>query len=206
MSPRLVMFLIAAASVTAGRPASAQCSTPKNATSTSRTCSLTTTTNGTTGAWVVNKLGQMTLSSITDLALTTPTTAEYDVHIGTEPSGGSATRTVTIQANAPWTLAVAPNTVSTPSVWVATNDGVFGGFVAARTDKPSSDFMVGTAYSATASGYLSLPGANTGSTIVASGLSTNSTTVTLYWATVWIYELDKPGTYKLPLNVVLTLP
>jgi len=201
-----VLALASIATLAAAAPAFAQCTTPKSNTSTTRTCSISTTTNGATGAWIVNKLGTMTLSSNADIALTTPTTASYDSHMDVEPSTGAVVRTVTITANAAWALTGAPNTVSSPSYWTATNDGVYGGFVAARANKPSSDLFAGIAYDASGTGYLAFPTSNTGSTTLATGAATASQVVTLYWASFWIYELDKPGSYRLPIQVVLTLP
>lgn len=184
-------------------PAGAQsCTTANNALSTSRTCSVTATTNAPAGSWVVNKLGQMTLSSVSTLTLTSPTSTAYDANTLQEASGNS--RSVTVLANAPWTVTVSPNTAGTPSYWTAANDATYGAFVAAETTKPSTDFQVSLTQG---SGYLSLPANNTGATtLLANQPATAGQTFNVYFATTWFYQFDTPGTYTLPFVFALTIP
>lgn len=182
--------------------AGAQCTTPSSATSTVRTCSVIVSSNSPVGDWVVNRLGTMRLSSVATLALTTPTTAAYDANTLQEPSGNA--RTATITANAPWTLSVKSNTASLPSYWTAANDATYGAFVAAAPDKPPSDLNVSTTLG---SGYLALPADNTGSTaLLTLQAATASRVVTMYFATTWLYQFDRPGTYTLPFLFNLAIP
>lgn len=180
----------------------AQCTSPSSANSTVRTCSVIVSANAPVGDWVVNRLGVMTLNSVATLTLTPPTIAAYDANTLQEP--GTNTRTVTIAANAPWTVAVSPNTASSPSYWTAANDATYGAFVAAEPDKPPADLRVSTTLG---SGYLALPNANTGATALQTlQAATASTAFTVYFATTWLYQFDRPGIYTLPFLFNLSIP
>jgi hypothetical protein len=185
-----------------GVAAAQSCSTPASGSSLTRTCSVTVTTNPAVGSWVVNKLGTMTLSSAATLVLTSPTVAAYDANVLQETSGN--TRTLTVKANAPWTINVSPNTAASPSLWTAANDPTYGAFVPAEVDKPSTDLKVSTTLG---SGYLALPANNTGTTTLLSAQpATASRVVTVFFATVWFYQFDRPGTYTLPFQFTLLIP
>ena len=111
---------------------------------------------------------------------------------------------MTITANAPWTVSVAPNTATSPSYWTAANDATYGAFVAAEANKPPSDLSVSTTLG---SGYLALPAANSGSTaLLTLQPATASTATTVYFATTWLYPFDRPGTYTLPFLFNLAIP
>lgn len=199
---RSVGIALALALACAVRAQAQSCTTPNSATSTTRTCSVTVTSNAPIGDWVVNKLGQMTLSSVSTLALTSPTTTAYDANTLQEASTNS--RSVTVLANAPWTVTVSPNTASAPSYWTAANDATYGSFVPAETTKPSTDLQVSLTQG---SGYLSLPANNAGTTtLLASQPATAGQTFSVYFATTWYYQFDTPGTYTLPFVFTLTIP
>ena len=195
----LAVALLLTAMVRAGAQS---CTTLTSPTSTIRTCSVTATSNAPNGDWVVSKLGQLTLSSAANVVLTSPTTTAYDANTQQEASGNS--RSVTVQANAPWTVSVSPNTAGTPSYWTATNDATYGAFVAAEATKPSTDFKVSLTQG---SGYLALPASNTGTTtLLANQAPTAGQTFTVYFATTWYYQFDTPGTYTLPFVFTLSIP
>jgi hypothetical protein len=200
-SRALVATLLALAVAPSILPAQS-CTTPNGALSVLRTCSVTTTVNDPLGAWAVPKLAQMTVSSTADLVLTPPTAAAYDSAEFEEPASNA--RDVTVKANATWGLIVAPNTVSSPSLWTGTNDATYGAFVGARTTKPSSDLLAGTTLG---SGYLPFPTTNAGSIVLsATQPATSGTTYTVYFSTVWSYPLDRPGSYTLPFVFRLSMP
>jgi hypothetical protein len=178
------------------------CTTPNSALWLLRTCSVTTAVNDPLGAWVVNRLGQMTVNSTANLVLTPPTSAAYDAN--TLQEAAAVSRTVTVKANAAWNLLVAPNTVGSPSYWTGTNDPTYGAFVAAQTNKPSSDLSVSTVVG---SGYLPLATTNAGSTTVLSNQpATAGSANTIYFATNWFYQFDRPGLYQLPFVFRLSIP
>jgi hypothetical protein len=183
--------------------ASAQgCTTPTNNNSAIRTCSVILTTNAPAGAWVVNKLGVMTLSSAATLTLTSPGSAAFDANMLLEPGGNS--RTLTVSANAPWAIDVIPSTASNPSYWTAANNATYGAFVPATTKKSSDDLEVSTTLG---SGYLTLPTATTGATTILSGqVPVAARVVTVYFGTIWSYLSDTPGTYTLPFKFTLRIP
>jgi hypothetical protein len=193
--------LLLAAGVS-GVAAAQSCTTPASASSLTRTCSVTVTTNPAAGSWVVNRLGAMTLSSAATLVLTSPTVAAFDANVLQETAAN--TRTLTVKANAPWTINVSPNTAASPSLWTAANDATYGAFVPAEVDKPSTDLKVSTTLG---SGYLALPANNTGNTTLLSGqAATASKVVTVFFSTVWFYQFDRPGTYTLPFQFKLLIP
>jgi hypothetical protein len=200
LAPALLIVLLAG-----WLPAQTSCTTPSSGTSTIRTCNVTVVVNGVSGNWIVNKLGTLTLSSNTTLVLSPPGTADYDANIQVEPVG--AGRTATISANAPWNFTVSPNTMGTPSLWTGTNDPTYGAFVPAAVDKPSTELLIGTTFHAGGTGYLALPGTNSGSTALLSNQpAVANRVIDLHWATRWWYEFDTPGQYTLPFKFVLTVP
>jgi hypothetical protein len=190
----------------AGRlPAQTSCTTPSSGTSTVRTCNVTVVVNGASSNWAVNKLGTLTLSSNATLTLSPPGAADFDANIKVEAAG--AGRTATVSANAPWNLTVSPNTAGTPSLWTGTNDPTYGAFVPAAADKPSNEFLIGTTFNTSGTGYLALPSTNAGSTALLSNQpAVANRVIDLYWATMWWYEFDTPGQYTLPFKFVLTVP
>lgn len=202
MSARRWLSIVALLWAWPGRTASAQsCITPTSALSIVRTCSVTVTTNAPSGGWIVARLGTMTLSSAANYVVTPPTVAAYDANIFQEPAGN--TRTLTVSANAPWTITVAPSTAGNPSYWTAANDATYGAFVAAEVNKPSSELKVSTTLG---SGYLALPTLTSGSTTLLSAQpAIGGRAVTVYFATVWSYQYDTPGGYTLPFKFSLTV-
>lgn len=99
---------------------------------------------------------------------------------------------VTLKVNDTWTLSIR----SSQTNWTAS-----GG---ARTTKPRTDLEW-----ATSSGgpYTAMPGNNAGSALtVVSGGATSSTTVNLWYRVLWDWTLDSPGTYTLPVILLLSAP
>lgn len=184
------------------RSSAQSCTTPASGSSVTRTCGVTVTTNPAAGNWVVNRLGTMTLSSAAALVLTPPTAAAYDANVLEETVAN--TRTLTVRANAPWTINVSPNTASSPSFWAGVNDPTYGAFVPAEVDKPSTELHVSTTLG---SGYVALPASNAGATALLAGqAATASRVVTVFFRTVWFYQFDRPGTYTLPFQFTLLIP
>ena len=199
---RTSVWVLALATAWAPASSAQTCTTPTSASSLVRTCSVTVSSNAPIGDWVVNRLGEMTLSSVATLVLTSPGTAAYDVNTLQEPV--TNVRTVTVKANAPWNVTVSPNTVGTPSYWSTAADGTYGAFVAPNSTKPSSNLQVSLTLG---SGYLSLPTSNAGTTTLLSAQPvTASYAFTVYFATTWFYQFDTPGTYTLPFQFTLSVP
>jgi hypothetical protein len=121
-------------------------------------------------------------------ALTAPTPADFDAgfNLTTGP-------TVTVSANAPWTLQLRASTAT----WAATNTSPG---TPARAAKPASDLKWGTS---PAGGFSSL-GA-TDATLV-SGSATAGAATTLYFQTLYDWALDTPGNYSLTVVLTLTAP
>ena len=121
-------------------------------------------------------------------SLSAPTTADFD-------AGFNATTgpTLTISANAPWTLHVR----STAAFWSATNTSPGA---PARTDKPAGDLS----WSTTSSGGFSA--LTTGDASLFTGPATASNATTLYFQTLYNWALDTPGNYSLSIVLTLTAP
>ena len=157
----------------------------------------------------MQKLGTLTLSSNADISIPSPDGSTYD---GTKAEAAGLARTATIKANAPWKLTVAPNSAAScvwGACWTGTDLAAYTPYLHAEQDKPAHEFLIGTTFDAAGNGYSALPDANApgGSTVLLSNQApTAGQVVTLYWAEMWWYVFDGPGTYSIPFFVTLTLP
>jgi hypothetical protein len=121
-------------------------------------------------------------------ALTAPTTADFDA--GLNSTTGP---TVTVSANAGWTLHVRASAAS----WTATNTSPGA---PARTNKPAADLQWSTV---SGSGFSAL---STTDAVLMSGSATASNAKTLYFQTLYDWTLDTPGNYSLAVILTLTSP
>lgn len=122
-------------------------------------------------------------ATTTSLTIPAPNLASYDTGFGTPTLLG-----VTVQANTPWTLDLA----GVDATWTAG--------VGARPDKPVGDLQ----WAFTAPGaYSDLTQTNV---TVFSGPATANTSGELYFRVRYDWTLDSPGTYSLPIRLVLTAP
>lgn len=119
--------------------------------------------------------------------LATPTPAIYD-------AGYAATNgpTATIKSNAPWTLAISASTAT----WSATNTQS----EPARTNKPSTDLQ----WSTNALGPFT--GVTTTPVSVRTGTATATSSVALFYRTLYSWGLDTPGLYSLQVVFTITSP
>jgi hypothetical protein len=128
---------------------------------------------------------QMTAGST---ALTAPTTTDFDAGFNATPGP-----TLTISANAPWTLLVR----SAATFWTAANTSPGA---PARTTKPAGDLKWSTASNGTFNAL------TTGDVTLVSGVATASSATTLYFQTLYNWTLDTPGNYSLSVVLTLTAP
>jgi len=201
---RVVMATVVA-SVSGATLQAQTCTTPASGSLSTRKCTVTMAG----GSWVVEKVGTLTLSSTADIPIPSPDASTYD---GIKSEAITLSRTATVSANAPWNLSVAPSSAaacSTGVCWTGADLAAYSPYLRAEQDKPADEFLVGTTYSATASGYVPLPDQNTPAGVVnlkSNQAAVSGGTVTLYWAEKWWYLYDLPGTYTLPFVVTLTIP
>ena len=175
--PGIAIAIVMGVSLLPGA-ASAQCS----ATGNGGTCNQPGSVSMTAGRVV--RL-QMSAGST---ALTAPTTADFD-------AGFNATTgpTLTISANAPWTLHVR----SSSTFWAASNTSPGA---PARTTKPAGDLLWSTASNGIFSALTS------GDVTLVTGAATASDATTLYFQTLYNWTLDTPGGYSLSIVLTLTAP
>jgi len=128
---------------------------------------------------------QMTAGS-TSLSAPTPTDFDAGFNATTGP-------TMTISANAPWTLLVR----SAATFWTASNTSPSA---PARTTKPAGDLKWSRASNGTFNAL------TTGDVTLVSGVATASTATTLYFQTLYDWTLDTPGNYSLSVVLTLTSP
>lgn len=124
----------------------------------------------------------------TSTALSTPTPANYD-------AGFAATTgpTATLRSNAPWTLAI--------SAGAATWTAVDTQSEPARTNKPASDLLWATAAGGPFVALTTTPAT------FASGVATaGATAPTLFYQTLYAWNLDTPGNYSLQIVFTITAP
>ena len=171
-----MVIVIASSSLPAG--ARAQCT----ASGSGDSCNLPGSASITAGRVV--RL-QMTAGST---SLTAPTPTDFD-------AGFNATTgpTMTISANAPWTLLVR----SAATFWTATNTSPSA---PARTTKPAGDLKWSTASNGTFNAL------TTGDVNLVGGVATASSATTLYFQTLYDWTLDTPGNYSLSVVLTLTSP
>lgn len=121
-------------------------------------------------------------------SLTPPTPADFDAGFNS-----TAGPTLTVSANAPWTLALRASSAT----WTATNTSPGA---PARATKPAGDLK----WSTSAGGAYSALSA-TDVTLVSGSATANSAT-TLYFQTLYSWTLDTPGNYSLAVVLTLTAP
>ena len=120
--------------------------------------------------------------------LTAPSPADFDA--GFNSTTGP---TLTISANAPWTLHVR----AASAVWTATNTSPGA---PARANKPPGDLRWSTQSNGT---YAPL---TTSDASLVNGSATASSATTLYFQTLYDWTLDTPGSYSLSVVLTLTSP
>lgn len=116
--------------------------------------------------------------------LGTATATEFAAGFGT-----AALTPLVVRANRSWTVTLR----STAGTWTGTGPQ-------ARANKPVGDLQWGTA----AGGPFTAM-STTGAT-VGTGTATAGTTVNLYLRSVYVWTLDTPGAYSLPLQLTITAP
>jgi hypothetical protein len=121
-------------------------------------------------------------------SLTAPTPADFDA--GFNSTTGP---TVTVSANAPWTLQLRASSAS----WTATNTSPGA---PARTHTPAADLK----WSTSAAGAFNAL-STTDATLV-SGTATAGIATTLFFQTRYSWTLDTPGTYRMSVVLTLTAP
>ena len=121
-------------------------------------------------------------------ALTAPTAAHYD-------AGFAATTgpTTAIRSNAPWVLAVS----AASAVWSATDTQT----QPARTSKPAEDLLW-----ATSPGGPFAPLTISPAEIASGNASTGATAASLFYRTLYSWDLDTPGEYSLQLVFTISSP
>jgi hypothetical protein len=171
-------LVVGAIAVAAGRTAQAQCT----ANGAPATCSVPGSVSMTAGRVVRLQV------SAGSTALTAPTPADFDA--GFNSTTGP---TVTVSANAPWTLQLRSSTAT----WAAANTSPGA---PARAAKPAGDLK----WSTSPSGAFSALG--TADATLVSGSATASAATTLYFQTLYDWALDTPGNYSLTVVLTLTAP
>jgi len=131
----------------------------------------------------IQQATRVTLASST-VTIPQPTDASYTAGFG---SPGSVT--FEVRSNANWRVSIS----SSSTTWSFSP-------VTARNNKPRSDLQWATA---PAGPYTDMSATITS---IATGGATNSTVQTLYLRSKYNWTLDRPGTYSIPVQVVLTAP
>lgn len=126
--------------------------------------------------------------SAASTSLPQPTPTDFDA--GLNSTTGP---TLTIRANASWTLYLRSST----ALWSASNTAPGA---PARTDKPSADLR----WSTNAGGPFAA--LTTTDVNLVSGGATAGSATTLYFQTLYSWTLDTPGDYGLTLVLTLTAP
>lgn len=93
-----------------------------------------------------------------------------------------------INANSSWQLLIS----SSQALWTASGGG--------RADKPQADLLWGLSSGGAFTAVTASP------TQVTTGSATNSTSVSLYYKVLWVWNLDIPGTYSLPVTLTISAP
>ncbi len=130
----------------------------------------------------ITKAARLTTSSTT-VPLPSPTAAQYDTTFGTPASLG-----LIINSNTPWSLLVS----GAQATWTAGGGG--------RVNKPVGDLQYAFA--------LGGPFTNLTTTGVSvlTGTATASATYTMYFRVRYSWNVDNPGTYSMPVQLVLSAP
>lgn len=154
-------------------------------------CATTARCSTASGRLLINfTIGRALLLNVTPTAtsLTAPTATDYN-------TGYAATTgpTATIKSNAPWTLAIS----ASAATWTATNTST----EPARTNKPASDLLWATAAGGPFTALTTTPAT------VAAGVATAGTTAaSLYYRTLYVWNLDTPGSYGLQIVFTISSP
>ena len=135
---------------------------------------------------IPNRVVQLSISPGTT-ALAVPTPADYNA--GFVASNGP---TVTVRANASWTLSISSGIAN----WSAVNTQS----EPARTNKPATDLSWSTA---AAGPFVDL---STTAGTFASGNRTAGTLLTVFYRTKYSWLLDTPGIYSLPVVFTIVAP
>jgi hypothetical protein len=124
----------------------------------------------------------------TSTALTSPTSAHYN-------AGFAATTgpTTSLRSNAPWTLAIS----AASATWSATSTTT----EAARTNKPAEDLL----WAKTSAGPFT-PLTISPVTVASGNASTGTTAASLFYRTLYAWNLDTPGSYALQVVFTITAP
>jgi len=132
----------------------------------------------------ISRAARLSIASTT-VALPTPSA------LGVEGAPGlPVTPTVTIQSNTAWTVGLG----ALAAVWTATPG-------TARQNKPAADLQWNNP--AVNGTFL---GVTTGSVTAATGTATATTVISLNLRVRYFFTADSPGTYTLPLQLILTAP
>jgi hypothetical protein len=100
--------------------------------------------------------------------------------------------TITVQSNNTWTLSIRSNQTN----WTGT-----GG---ARAAKPRKDLQWATSAGGP---YAAMPGNNLASDLqIAAGTATAGTVVNVWYHVLWSWTLDTPGTYTVPIILLIAAP
>lgn len=133
--------------------------------------------------FTITSAARLTLSTSV-VTLPAPTDVSFNAGLS-----GAASVGYIIRANAPWALSI----VSSAASWTATP-------FSARQDKPVGDLQWAT----TAGGsYADL---TTTPVSVSSGPATAGTTLAVWFRTKLGWTLDSPGSYEIPVALVITAP
>ena len=93
-----------------------------------------------------------------------------------------------INANSSWQLLIS----SSQALWTAGAGG--------RSDKPQGDLLWGLSSGGSFTAVTGSP------TQVTTGSATNATSVSIYYKVLWVWNLDIPGTYSLPVTLTISAP
>lgn len=103
--------------------------------------------------------------------------------------GDAAGVGTTVRSNTSWAVTI----FATDALWTALP-------VSARQDKPASDLQFATALGGPFTDISTSPQS------LRSGGATGTEAFTLYLRTKYAFTLDSPGTYSIPLNLVISAP
>lgn len=130
----------------------------------------------------ITKASRVTVSTVT-VSLPAPGVSDYDAGIGSNGTLG-----VLVQANTPWSVAIA----AVNATWTASLGG--------RANKPAGDLQWATAIGGP---WLDMTTVNAS---INSGTATAGTNFTMHFRVKYDWTLDSPASYNLPLRLVLTAP
>jgi hypothetical protein len=164
-----------------GRSVAAQSSCTRNGTSGSCTIGNNATYSI---RLTITRAVRLELSGTGGVALNAPTADDFVAGVG-QTTGPI----VTVKSNSAWTVSLR----STNLLWTGVGPW-------ARTDKPVGELRWATA---PAGSYVPM---TTAPATVLSGAATAGTNVTLYFRVTYAFLSDPPGTYSLPLVLLITSP